>query len=82
MFMYYKVSQGQALVVTRPGKISVSFTPTLVMPLVNKVETMDISLKTIGDYMGHRTAVATGVYAKIDIEALREVALGDGEAVL
>ncbi len=47
MFMYYKLSQGQALVVTRPGKISVSFTPTLVMPLVNKVETMDISLKTI-----------------------------------
>lgn len=41
-----------------------------------------VSLKTIGDYVGHRTPDATNIYAKVNIEALREVALGDGEEVL
>ena len=45
--MYRKVDQGQAMVITRPGKISVSFTPRLIAPLVNRVEFMDISLNTI-----------------------------------
>jgi len=47
MLWYRKVDQGKALVVTRPGKIDVSFTPRLVLPVVNRVEIMDISLKTI-----------------------------------
>jgi len=42
----------------------------------------EFPLKTIGDYLGHRSAEATAVYTKIQIEALREVALGDGETVL
>jgi integrase/recombinase XerD len=42
----------------------------------------DFSLKTIGDYVGHKSADATQVYTKIDIEKLREVCLGDGEAIL
>ncbi|MEM7479601.1 MAG: flotillin family protein [Acidobacteriota bacterium] len=45
--MYRKVEQGRALVITRSGSISVSFTPTVVFPFINKVEVMDISLKTI-----------------------------------
>jgi hypothetical protein len=40
------------------------------------------SLKTIGDFVGHRTPDATRIYAKINLPALREVALGDGEEVL
>ncbi|REJ84706.1 MAG: flotillin family protein [Acidobacteria bacterium] len=44
---YRKVDQGRALVVTRPGKISVSFTPRLVFPMAYRVEEMDISLQTI-----------------------------------
>jgi site-specific recombinase XerD len=40
------------------------------------------SLKTIGDYVGHRTPDATKIYTKVDIETLREVALGVGEEVL
>lgn len=32
------------------------------------------SLKTIGDYLGHRSAAATRVYAKVDLAALRQVA--------
>jgi site-specific recombinase XerD len=55
---------------------------TLRHTCVQRLVDAQVSLKTISDYMGHRTAVATGVYAKIDVEALREVALGDGEAVL
>ena len=47
MFRYRKISQGQALVITRQGAVTVSFTPRLVPMFLSKVETMDISLKTI-----------------------------------
>ena len=30
-------------------------------------------MKEIGDHLGHRTTRATGIYAKIDLSALREV---------
>jgi hypothetical protein len=36
-------------------------------------------LKTIGDYVGHRAASSTMIYAKVQVSGLREVALGDGE---
>jgi site-specific recombinase XerD len=36
-------------------------------------------LKTIGDYVGHRAASSTMIYAKVQVDGLREVALGDGE---
>ena len=39
-------------------------------------------LKTIGDFIGHRDPDSTEIYSKIDLEALRELALGNGEAVL
>ena len=39
-------------------------------------------LKTIGDYAGHRSAASTEIYAKVAVESLREVALGDGEEAL
>lgn len=42
----------------------------------------DLDLKTIGDFVGHRSLRSTEVYAKVAVAALREVALGDGEAVL
>jgi site-specific recombinase XerD len=41
-----------------------------------------LSMKEIGDHLGHRTTRATGIYAKIDLSGLREVAdfdLGDLE---
>jgi integrase/recombinase XerD len=41
-----------------------------------------LPFKTIGDFVGHRTPDATAVYAKVNLEALREVALGYGEEVL
>jgi site-specific recombinase XerD len=36
-----------------------------------------LSLKTIGDHLGHRSASATRIYAKVDLTALREVAVFD-----
>lgn len=62
--------------VPRPG--SHTLRHTAVQHLVDA----NFSLKTIGDFVGHRSARSTEVYAKVDIEALREVALGDGEEVL
>ncbi len=38
-------------------------------------------LKSIGDYVGHSSPAATQVYTKVQIEQLREVALGDIEAL-
>jgi site-specific recombinase XerD len=42
----------------------------------------DFSLKIVGDYLGPRSPSSTEIYAKVGIEALREVALGDGEEIL
>ena len=39
-------------------------------------------LKTIGDFIGHRSARSTEIYAKVAVEALREIAQGDAEDVL
>ena len=36
----------------------------------------------IGDYLGHRSSDSTRIYAKVALDALRKVALGDGEDIL
>lgn len=62
--------------VPRPGS------HTLRHSCVQRLVDSGFSLKTIGDFIGHRTPDATKIYAKVNIQALREVALGDGEEVL
>ena len=62
--------------VPRPGS------HTLRHSCVQRLVNANFSLKHIGDYIGHRNASSTQIYAKVAIEALREVALGDGEEVL
>ena len=62
--------------VPRPGS------HTLRHSAVQRLVDADFSLKTIGDFIGHRSTRSTEVYAKVAVESLREVALGDGEAVL
>ena len=62
--------------VPRPGS------HTLRHSAVQRLVDADFPLKTIGDFVGHRSARSTEVYAKVAVERLREVALGDGEAVL
>jgi integrase/recombinase XerD len=41
-----------------------------------------LSLKEIGDHLGHRSTAATRVYAKVDLVGLREVAAFDLGALL
>jgi integrase/recombinase XerD len=62
--------------VPRPGS------HTLRHSVVHRLVGADFSLKTIGDFVGHRSAKSTEIYAKVAVESLREVALGDGEEVL
>ena len=62
--------------VPRPGS------HTLRHSCVQRLVNANFSLKHIGDYVGHRNASSTQIYGKVAIETLREVALGDGEAVL
>jgi hypothetical protein len=38
--------------------------------------------QAIGDFVGHRSPASTDIYAKVAVESLREVALGDGEEAL
>jgi integrase/recombinase XerD len=64
------------VVVPRPGS------HTLRHSAVQRLVDANFDLKTIGDFIGHSSARSTEVYAKVAVEALREVALGDGEAVL
>lgn len=54
---------------------------TLRHTCVQRLVDADFPLKTIGDYVGHRSPSSTGIYAKIATEALREVAMGDGEVL-
>ena len=50
---------------------------------VQRLVDANLDLKTIGDFIGHRSPRSTEIYAKVDVEALRQVALGgDGEQVL
>ncbi|MCC6587420.1 MAG: tyrosine-type recombinase/integrase [Bryobacterales bacterium] len=64
------------IMVSRPGS------HTLRHSCVQHLVDSGFSLKTIGDFVGHRTPDATKIYAKVNIEALRVVALGNGEEVL
>lgn len=62
--------------VPRPGS------HTLRHSAVQRLVDAQFPLKAIGDFIGHRSARSTEVYAKVDVESLRQVALGNGEEVL
>jgi site-specific recombinase XerD len=62
--------------VPRPGSHTLRHT------CVQRLVDAEFSLKEIGDFVGHRSPASTEIYAKVAVEALREVALGDGEEVL
>jgi len=71
---YYLKKAG--IQVGRPGSHTLRHT------CVQRLVDAEFSLKSIGDYVGHRSAKSTEVYAKIDVEALREIGSGVGEDVL
>ena len=62
--------------VPRPGSHTLRHT------CVQRLIDAHFPLKTIGDYVGHGSPESTAIYAKVSIENLREVALGDGEEVV
>jgi integrase/recombinase XerD len=55
---------------------------TLRHSCVQRLVDAHFSLKTIGDYVGHRSPDSTMIYSKIDVEALRDIAKGCGEEVV
>jgi site-specific recombinase XerD len=61
--------------VARPGS------HTLRHSCAQRLVDAEFSLKVVGDYLGHRRASSTRIYTKVDLEALRDVALGDGEVL-
>lgn len=61
-----------------PRAGSHTFRHTCVQHLVEA----DVPFKTIGDYVGHRTAEATQIYGKVALHKLRELVLGEAEEAL
>ncbi|WP_206631281.1 tyrosine-type recombinase/integrase, partial [Mesorhizobium sp. M7A.F.Ca.MR.362.00.0.0] len=41
-----------------------------------------LSMKAVGDFLGHRSTAATSIYAKVQLNVLREVAEIDLEGLL
>jgi site-specific recombinase XerD len=68
--------QKAGITVARPGSHTLRHT------CVQRLVDAHFSLKTIGDYVGHGSPDSTMIYSKVDVEALREMALGNGEEVL
>jgi integrase/recombinase XerD len=54
---------------------------TLRHTCVQRLIDAEFPLKTIGDYVGHRSPDSTQIYTKVALASLREVAMGDGEAL-
>lgn len=68
--------QKAGVTVARPGSHTLRHT------CVQRLVDAHFSLKTIGDYVGHGSPDSTMIYSKVAVEALREIALGNGEEVV
>jgi len=76
------VGASVALYLQKAGiKVHRAGSHTLRHTCVQRLIDAEFPLKTIGDYVGHRRSQSTEVYAKVAIDTLREVAMGDGEAL-
>ena len=76
------VSSSVALYLQRAGvKVRRAGSHTLRHTCVQRLIDAEFPLKTIGDYVGHRSSQSTRIYTKVAIASLREVAMGDGEAL-
>jgi integrase/recombinase XerD len=62
--------------VSRPGSHTLRHT------CVQRLVDADFSLKSIGDYVGHRSERSTEIYSKVAVEKLREIGSGIGEDIL
>jgi len=76
------VSSSVALYLHKAGiQVRRAGSHTLRHTCVQRLIDAEFPLKTIGDYVGHRSPESTRIYSKVAIASLREVALGDGEAL-
>ena len=74
------VSSSVALYLHKAGiQVRRAGSHTLRHTCVQRLIDAEFPLKTIGDYVGHRSPESTRVYSKVAIASLREVAVGDGE---
>jgi len=81
--MYWDVSQRAAWHLRRAGvRIPRAGSHTLRHACVQRLVEADVPFKVIGDYIGHRTDVATQIYAKVAVHKLRQLALGAAEDIL
>lgn len=81
--MYWDVSQRAAWHLRKAGvRISRAGSHTLRHSCVQRLVEADVPFKVIGDYIGHRTDVATQIYAKVAVHKLRPLAVGAAEDIL
>jgi integrase/recombinase XerD len=74
------VSSSVALYLQKAGiQVHRAGSHTLRHTCVQRLIDAEFPLKTIGDYVGHRSPESTRIYSKVAIASLREVAMGDGE---
>jgi site-specific recombinase XerD len=80
----YSAVSGRASHYLRKAGLTVSRagSHTLRHTCAQRLVDADFSLKEIGDYLGHRSADSTRIYTKVAVDALRQIALGDGEEIL
>ena len=55
---------------------------TLRHTCVQRLVDAELPFNVIGDYVGHSSPDSTAIYTKVATQALRQVALGDGEEIL
>jgi site-specific recombinase XerD len=77
------ISSRAAYYLQRAGiTVARSGSHTLRHTCVQRLVDAHFSLKTIGDYVGHRSPDSTMIYSKVDVETLRDIARGCGEEVV
>jgi integrase/recombinase XerD len=80
---YWDVSQRAAWHLRRAGvRIPRAGSHTLRHSCVQRLVDADVPFKVIGDYIGHRTDVATQIYAKVAVHKLRQLVIGEAEDIL
>ncbi|MGW4626859.1 flotillin family protein [Streptomyces rubiginosohelvolus] len=66
--LFRKVEQGKALIISKTKKVDVTFTGAVVLPVVHKAETMDISVKKIEIHRAGREGLICQDNIRADIQ--------------
>lgn len=66
--LFHKVEQGKALIISKTKKVDVTFTGAVVLPVLHKAETMDISVKKIEIHRAGREGLICQDNIRADIQ--------------